>query len=93
MNQNVRFKKTTTKRSKVSPSVAVATQAQAFKVKLLIITSIPNSSHSHFIFSGYIGCNGNFIGNFYPLAKFHQYSSHIFTYEILVVVTANWQIG
>ena len=48
-HRNVRFKKTTTKRSKVSPSVAVATQAQAFKVKLLIIIFyakfIPYSLH------------------------------------------------
>jgi len=36
MHKNVRFKKKT-KRSKVSPSVAAATLAQAFKVKLLII--------------------------------------------------------
>ena len=32
MHQNIRFKKTTTKRSKVSPSVAAATLAQSFKV-------------------------------------------------------------
>jgi len=89
MHRNVRFKKTTTKRSKVSPSVAAATLAQAFKVKLLIIIFIPNSFHTHFIFSGYIGCNRNFIGNFHPLTKFHQYFFHIFTHEILVVVTAN----
>jgi len=33
-HRNVRFKKTTTKKSKVSPSVAAATLEQAFKVKL-----------------------------------------------------------
>ena len=95
MHRNVRFKKTTTKWSKVSPSVAAATLAQAFKVKPIInfFIYIPNSSHTHFIFSGYIYCNGHFIGNFYPLAKFHQYSFYIFTLEILVIIIANWQIG
>jgi len=34
-HRNVRFKKTTTKRTKASPSVAAATLAQAFNVKLL----------------------------------------------------------
>jgi len=76
MHRNIRFKKTTTKRSKASASVAAATLAQAFKVNFLIIIAfyMPNSSHTHFIFSGYIGYNGNLIRNFYSLAKFHQYS-------------------
>jgi hypothetical protein len=35
MHWNIRFKKTTTKRAKTSPSVAAATLAQAFKVRFI----------------------------------------------------------
>jgi len=61
--RNVRFKKTTTKRSKTSPSVVAATLAQAFKVNSQFPLLIPILSHTHITFSGHIGCHGNFIGN------------------------------
>jgi len=65
MHRNVCFKKTTTKRSKASPSVAAATLAQAFKVKLFnFLSSAPIPFHTHIILSGHIGRNRNFIGNF-----------------------------
>jgi hypothetical protein len=74
-HRNVRFKKTTTKRPKASPSVAAATLAQAFKVKPLNFLYLHLiSSHTHVILSGYIDCHGNFTGNFYLSTKFHQYS-------------------
>ena len=71
-HRNVRFKKTTTKRPKASPSVAAATLAQAFKIKhpnFLRLHLI--SFHTHIILSGYIDHHGNFIGNFYLSTKFH----------------------
>ena len=41
MHRGVRLKKVTTKRTKVSPSVAASTLAQAFKVNFQIILPIP----------------------------------------------------
>jgi len=35
MHQDINFKKMTTKRSKATPTVAAATLAQAFKIKIL----------------------------------------------------------
>jgi hypothetical protein len=45
------------------------------------------------IFSGYIDSYRNLIGNLYPFNKISSTFFHICTHEILVVVTANWQIG
>jgi len=53
---------------------------------------IPISSHTHITFSGYIGCNGNLIGNFYSFAKTPPIPFYISIHEILVVATADWQI-
>jgi hypothetical protein len=65
MHRNIRFKKTTTRRSKVSPSVAAATLAQAFKVRFSTFVSIMSiSSYTDIILSGYISCNWNVIGNY-----------------------------
>jgi len=74
MHRNVRFKKITTRRSKTSPTVAAATSAQAFKVDFLFPQFIPIPFYTYKIFLGYIGCYGNFIGNFHCSTKFHQYS-------------------
>jgi hypothetical protein len=51
MHRGIRSKKTTTKRPKATPSVVAATLVQAFKVTILITTSI----YTHTIFSGHIG--------------------------------------
>jgi len=65
MHRNVRFKKTNTKWSKASQSVAAATLEQAFKVKLFkFLLSAPILSHTHITLSGHIGHSRNFIGNF-----------------------------
>jgi len=73
-HRNVRFKKTTTKRPKASPSVAAATLAQAFKVKPLNFLCLHLiSSHTYIILLGHIDCHGDFIGNFYLSTIFHQY--------------------
>ena len=74
MHRNVRFKKITTRRSKTCPTVAATTLAQAFKVDFWFPLLIPIPFYTHTIFSGYIGCYGNFIGNFYHSTRFHQYS-------------------
>ena len=96
MHRNIRFKKTT-KRSKVSPSVAAATLAQAFKVfSIFLIT--PISSHTYIIFSEHIGRNGTssitlFCTKLYFLAKLHQYPFYTQLTEPLFSITANWRIG
>jgi hypothetical protein len=41
MHRGVRLKKVTTKRTKISPSVAASTLAQAFKVTVQTLSSIP----------------------------------------------------
>jgi hypothetical protein len=63
MHRGVRFKKMTTKRSKAAPSVAASTLAQAFKVNLQLIPTIPISTYTYIIFPGRIDYNWNIIGN------------------------------
>jgi len=61
----------TTKWSKTSPSVVVATLAQAFKVNFhFFITPIP--SHTYIILPGYIGYNWNIISNFALYQTFYS---------------------
>jgi len=65
MHRGVRFKKITTKRAKTSPSVIAAALAQAFKVENFLLQFILILFYTYTAFSGYIGCHGNFIGNFH----------------------------
>ena len=89
MHHNIRFKKTTSKWSKVSPSVA-ATLAQAFKVNSWLSLFTLISSPTYIILSGYIGCDRNVIGNsslnFYSLTNSIGISFLYPTYEILVFI-------
>ena len=78
MHQNVRFKKITTKWSKMSPMVVADTLAQAFKVDFWLPLLIPIEFHTHIIFSGYIGCYGNFIGNFIVQQYFINILSYLY---------------
>jgi hypothetical protein len=74
MHQNIRFKKTTTKRSKTSPSVAAATLAQTFKVRFANFLSImPISSHIHIILSRCIGHDWDVIGNLALYQAFYSF--------------------
>jgi len=92
-HHNVRFKKTTTKWSKLSPSVAAATLAQVFTVKFLNFLCL---HRFHPTLTSFFQGTSAATGTSSVILSFNKISSvffYAFTHEILVVATANWQIG
>ena len=99
MHRNIRFKKTTTKRSKVSPSGAAATLAPAFKVN----SQFSSSYRFHPILTSSCQGTSTATGISSVTMSYTKHSAfsnlnNIFlllylTHRILIFVTIDWCIG
>jgi len=94
MHRGVRFKKITTKWTKTSPSIAAAALAQAFKVENCYFFNL-YQFHSILTepFQDTSAAKGTSLVTFTVSTIISSILCYTCTYETLIVVSANWQIG